>query len=182
MEHLLPKPTEMNFDSGNLPVTWRKWKQTMQLYLNAVMSGKTEEQQYSTFLFVIGERGREIFNTFTWNKKTRDRVKTEEDDITVKALFQKFEDNCLPKKKLIVERRTFSTRNQQHDEKIDAYITQLRNSSSTREFGDVKEGLILYKLVDGIQRDKIRDTLLRKGAGLTLKQAIDVCRAEETIN
>ena len=95
----------------------------MQLYLNAVMSGKTEEQQYSTFLFVIGERGREIFNTFTWNKKTRDRVKTEEDDITVKALFQKFEDNCLPKKKLIVERRTFSTRNQQHDEKIDAYIT-----------------------------------------------------------
>ena len=76
----------------------------------------------------------------------------------MKALFQKFEDNCLPKKKLIVERRTFSTRNQQHDEKIDAYITQLRNSSSTREFGDVKEGLILYKLVDGIQSNKIRDT------------------------
>ena len=29
--------------------------------LNAVMSGKTVEQQYSTFLFVIDERGREIF-------------------------------------------------------------------------------------------------------------------------
>ena len=55
----------MNFNSGNLSATWRKCKQTMQLYLNAVMSGKTEEQQYSTFLFVIGERGREIINTFT---------------------------------------------------------------------------------------------------------------------
>ena len=61
MEHLLPQPTKMNFDPGNLAVTWTKWKQTMQLYLNAVMSGKTEEQQYSTFLFVIDERGREIF-------------------------------------------------------------------------------------------------------------------------
>ena len=28
----------------------------MQLYLHVVMSGKTEEQQYSTFLFVIGEK------------------------------------------------------------------------------------------------------------------------------
>ena len=65
--------------------------------LNAVMSGKTEEQQYSTFLFVIDERGREIFNTFTWNRKTRDVVETEENNITVKALFQKFEDYCLPK-------------------------------------------------------------------------------------
>ena len=65
MEHLLPQPTKLNFDSGNLAVTWTTWKQTMQLHLNAVMSGKTEEQQYLTFLFVIGERGREIINTFT---------------------------------------------------------------------------------------------------------------------
>ena len=50
MEHLLPKPTEMNFDSGNLAATWRKWKQTMQLYVNAVMSGKTEEEKCATFI------------------------------------------------------------------------------------------------------------------------------------
>ena len=46
----------------------------------------------------------------------------------------------------------------------------------------VKEGLILYKLVDGIQSDKIRDTLLRKGADLTPKKTIDVCRADKTTN
>ena len=58
----------------------------------------------------------------------------------------------------------------------------MRNLSSTCEFGNVKEGLILYKLVDEIQSDKIRDTLLRKGADLTLKKVIDVCRADETTN
>ena len=134
--------------------------------------------QYSRFLFVIGETGREIFNTFSWNKKIRDGVETEEDDITVKALFQRFEDYCLPKKNLIVKRRRLFTRNQQHDETIYAYITQLRNLSSTWKFEDVKEGLILYKLVDKIQSDKIRDTLIRKGADLTLKKAIDVCRTD----
>ena len=97
----------MNFDSGTLAATWRKWKQAVQLYLNAVMSRKTEELQYSTFLFVIGEHGREIFNTFTQNKKIRDGVETEE-DITVKALFPKFEDYCLPKNNLIAEEGDFS--------------------------------------------------------------------------
>ena len=58
----------------------------------------------------------------------------------------------------------------------------MRNIPSRSEFGDVKDGLILYKLVDGIQSDKIRDTLLRKGADLTLKKAINVCRADETTN
>ena len=58
----------------------------------------------------------------------------------------------------------------------------MRNLPSTSKFGDVKEGIILYKLVDGIQSNKIRDTLLRKGADLTLKKVIDVRRADETAN
>ena len=45
----------MNFDSGNLAATWRKWKQTMQMYLNAVISGKTEEQQYSSLFVLVKE-------------------------------------------------------------------------------------------------------------------------------
>ena len=102
--------------------------------------------------------------------------------MVLKALFQKFEDYCLPKKNLIVEGRRFFTRNQQHDETIDAYFAQLKNLSLTCEFGDLKEGLTLYKLVNGIQSNKIQDTLLRKGAELTLKKTIDVCRAEETTN
>ena len=124
----------------------------------------------------------EKYLNFHMEQEDKSGAETEENNITVKALFQKFEDYCLPKKNFIVERRRFFTRNQQHDETIDAYFTQLRKLSSTCEFGDIKEGLILYKLVDGIQSDKIRDTLLRKGADLTLKKAIDVCRADETTN
>ena len=45
----------MDFDASNLADAWKKWKQTMQLYLNAVMKQKTEEEKYSVFLFIIGE-------------------------------------------------------------------------------------------------------------------------------
>ena len=120
-----------------------------------------------------------------WKRKRNEKMKdgggTKEDDITVKALFLKLEEYCPPKKNLIVKRRKFFTRNQQH-ETIDAYITKLRNVSSACEFGDAKEGLILYKLVDGIQSYRIRGTLLRKGADWILKRAIDLCRADETTN
>ena len=88
----------MNFDSGSLAATWRKWKQTMQFYLNAVMSGKAEEEQSSIFLFVIDERGREIFNTFAWNKKIRDGVETEEDDIYDESNFKSLETTVYQRK------------------------------------------------------------------------------------
>ena len=180
MEHLLPRPTEMEFDASNLADTWKKWRQTMQLYLNAVMVGRTEEEKYSVFLFVIGDKGREIFNTWTWEKKRdADNIPTDVDDITVKLLMEKFEAYCLPKKNLVIERRKFFTRNQRPDESIDAFITELKNLSSTCEFQDVRDGLIVYKIVDGIESDNVRDTLLRKGSNLTLDKAIETCRADE---
>ena len=40
----------------------------------------------------------------------------------------------------------------------------------------------MYKLFNGIQSNKIRDTRLRNEADLTFKKAVDVYRADETIN
>ena len=69
------------------------------------------------FLFLIGEQGRDIFNTIEWDKKVDAQGdQTEEDDIMVKKLFKRFEDYCLPKKNLVVERRKFFWKNQHDDE------------------------------------------------------------------
>ena len=146
MEHL-PTPIEMDFDASNLADVWKKWEQTMQLYLNAVMKQNTEEEKFSVFLFIIGEKGREIFNTQTWERKfDENNQPTDEDDITIKLLMEKFEAYCLPKKNLVIERRFF-TRNQQPEETIDGYITELRNLLLACEFQN-RDGLILHKLFD----------------------------------
>ena len=60
------------------------------------------------------------------------------------------------------------------------YVTELKNLSSTCEFETINEGLILYKIVDGIRSSRVRDVLLRKGTDLTLEKAINICRTDET--
>ena len=51
------------------------------------------------FLFIIGEKGKEIFKTWTWGKKKDENNQTsDEDDSTIKLLMAKFEAYCLPKK------------------------------------------------------------------------------------
>ena len=97
----------------------------------------------------------------------------------MKKLFKRFEECCLPKKNLVVERRKFFWKNQHDDETFDQFMTELRNLASTCEFGDLYENLLLYKVVDGIRSEKIRDVLLRKGVEMTLEKAINICRTEE---
>ena len=93
--------------------------------------------------------------------------------------MEKFEAYCLPKKNLVIERRKFFIGDQQPEETIDGYITELKNLSSTCEFQDTRDGLILYKLVDGIESNQVRDVLLRKCSNLSLEKAIEICRADE---
>ena len=126
------------------------------------------------FLFLIGEQGRDIFNT-EWGKKVDAQGnQIEEGDIVVKKLFQRFEEYCLGKKNLMVKRKFF-WKNQHNDETFDQFMTELRNLASTCELGDLHESLLLYKVMDGIRSDKIRDVLLRKGVEMTLEKAINIC-------
>ena len=176
---LLPKPREMDFNSSNLAAAWKKWRQNMEFCLTDMIRGKIEEEKYSVFLFLIGKQGRNIFNTTEWVKKAdASGNQTEEDDITVKKLFKRFREYCLPKKNLVVE-RTFFWKNQYDDETFDQFMTELRNLSSTCEFGDLNESLLLYKVVNGIILDKIRYAPLRKGIEMTLEKAITIWRTEE---
>ena len=65
------------------------------------------------------------------------------------------------------------------EQTLDGYITELRNLSSTCEVQDIRDGLILYKLVDGIKLTQVRDVLLWKGSNLNLEKAIEICRVDE---
>ena len=101
---------------------------------------KTEEEKYTTVLFVVGERGREIFNTWTW-EKLRDAAgnETDKDDITVAVLFNKFEEYCTPRKNLVVERWRFFLRSQEMEESIDSFVTELRNLAATCEIDAIRD-------------------------------------------
>ena len=49
------------------------------------------------------------------------------------------------------------------EEIIEFYVTQLRILATKCEFETVRDGLILYMVVDGIRSDQLRNISLRKG-------------------
>ena len=170
MERLQP-PGALNL-SGNLSENWRRFKQQFQIYLIATgIDQKEEKIKASTFLHVIGPEALEIFNTFTFQNQ--------DDKEKLQPIMDKFETYCNPRKNITYERHIFNMRNQQAGENIDAYVTDLKNKAKLCEFGDLQESLIRDRIVCGVKTDTVRARLLRE-PDLSLRKAIDICRAAET--
>ena len=77
MEHIKP-PNEMDFstmDGTSVAEKWRRWRQTMELFIELSMSDKSEKEKCSAFLYIIGQAGRDIFNAFVLTAEERDKVK-----------------------------------------------------------------------------------------------------------
>ena len=166
-------PGELNFESTNLSEAWAKWKRSMQYYLVATCKDKSEDEKVAVFMCTIGRRGQDIRETFEFEMD-----KDGEDIVTVRMLFQKFEQYCTPRKNLIVERHRFLTRNQEQSETIDQYVTELKTLATSCEWGDIKDDLICSRIVSGIVSTRVRERLLREPE-LKLPRAIEICQANE---
>lgn len=81
------------------------------------MHKRDENDKCSAFLYVIGQDGREIFNTMTISQDDKDKIK---------PLFKKFKDYCAPRENITVWRHKFYTRQQGKTETIDQYVTDFR--------------------------------------------------------
>ena len=59
-------PSELSFDTdGNLSATWKKWKEHFNFYITATEAeGKTDKIKTSMLLTLIGEKGRELYESF----------------------------------------------------------------------------------------------------------------------
>ena len=73
----------------------------------------------------------------------------------------------------------FFKRGQGPEETFDAFMTDLRNLASPCEFANIKDGMLLYKIADGLNQENLRDKILCKGGDITLITAIEMRRAEE---
>lgn len=165
----LQPPSALSFE-GNLAENWKLWEQKFELFL--VASGfckKAEDVQCATFLHVAGEEAVKVYNTFVF---------TPDESNKLAEFKKKFKDYCEPRKNLPYIRHLFFTRAQGQAENIDAYVTDLKNKAKDCEFGDLHDSLIRDRIVCGVSEDQTRARLLRE-TDLTLKRAIDICRANE---
>ncbi|CAB4044721.1 Transposon Ty3-G Gag-Pol poly, partial [Paramuricea clavata] len=166
----------MNFsdiEQIDLAERWRRWPEPMELYLRLNMAESAEKEQCDAFRYIIGQDGRDIYNTMAFTVHEVDKI-----DI----LFAKFEEYCKPRKNIIMERYKFNTRVQRKNETADQYVTELKLIAKNCNFGSLKDELIRNRLVYGTNSERIKERLLRGEEELTLVKALKICRADEQSN
>lgn len=166
----LKAPDRLNFDSPNLSQTWKKWREEFTLYADLALADKDDKHKVKMFRYLIGNRGREVYDTLTFVEV--------EDERTLQTVIEKFDAYCNPMKNESVERYKFNSRNQQPGESIYNYVTELKLVAANCGYGEIEESLIRDRIVCGIKDTSLRERLLRE-TNLTLKSCLDICRASE---
>ena len=152
MEDFRPPPS-MSFD-GNVSENWRKWRQQLTLYLSATeKDAKSDKIKLSILLHCIGEKGREIYNCFTFESN--------DDKMKFSKILEKFDEYCNPRKNLTFLRYKFFTYRQKEGENFDDFMTQLKKLSADCEFGELKDSLIRDVIIIGVSDNRLRERLLR---------------------
>ncbi|RWS19244.1 GagPol-like protein, partial [Leptotrombidium deliense] len=166
----IPIPAPMNFN-GNVNQDWKRFHREFTVYSTASrLKDCDTEQQQATFLAIAGSEAQRIFTTLTVNPKESDKLK---------AVIDAFETYCKSRCNVTFARFTFNKRMQREGETFDSFLTDIRILAKDCDYSTVEESLLTDRIVIGVRDDTLRANLLRKSK-LSLKDAIDMCRASES--
>ena len=156
-------------DPTNLAVRWRRWKRSFNLYLLA-RGVANDQQKVALLLHTAGPELQELYFTLVGEEEK----KSFED--CVKFLDEYF----IPKVNLPFERHQFRQMTQSVGERVDQFVSRLRNKASTCEFADVDEA-IRDQLIEKCNDPKLQRRFLGK-TNATLKDLKDIARAYEAVD
>lgn len=164
----VPAP-KMDWDSSNLPDAWRRFKQHVELMFTGPLKSSSEEQKCSFLLLWIGDKGRDISNTWTL---TEDQAKK------LQTYYDSFSAYLTPKANPIFARYKFHEKTQASGESFEHFVTDLK--LLVKDCGyDKSEEMVRDRIVFGTNSPHVREKLLSQGPELTLDKAIDIARSYE---
>lgn len=177
----LQPPHELNLSTGsNVALNWKKFRKAYVNYeLATGLSDKPAKVRLATFLHVIGEAGLEKYESF--NLKL-DEDDNEERDV-IKIVLQKFDDDCKPRTNILVERYNFLKREQEMNEDIDHYVTQLKLLIASCEYPNEEEAIrdqVVLNMNDSTAREKILDKAQFDSKVPDLNQVVNMIKNYES--
>ena len=117
-------------DATNLAVRWKRWKRSFNLYLTA--KGVTNDhQRVALLLHTGGAELQELYFTLV----------DEEEEKSFEAFVRVLDEHFVPKANLPFERHQFRQMSQQNSEKVDQFVSRLRQRATTCEFANVDEAI-----------------------------------------
>ena len=170
MAELVQRPKELTL-SGNIAENWRKFKRQWDLYSDATeVEKKTPKQQVAIFLNVAGVEATELYDS--WETIPAD-------DLTLKAVTDKFQTHCQGVVNIVIYRYKFWSRNQKEGEKFINYYQELRTLIADCEYGELKNDMLRDKICVGIRSDSIRERIFREKAEITLMKVLQIIESAE---
>ena len=112
----IPQPA-INWESANLVDTWKKFKQHIELIFEGPLADKDEKVKITYLLLWIGDKGRDIYNTW---KLSEDEKKS------LKAHYDKFLAYVQSKTNSLLARCKFRHETKGMNESVEQFITRLK--------------------------------------------------------
>ena len=179
-EHLVNSPL-MNWEAEDLDREFRRFKQHCNFVFKGPLEQKSEIVKCNYLMSFIGDRGRDIYMTFTWTPAIEAVLGENEavvtpgiaaENETLEGIFAKFENYVAPKRNQIRATVVFNRRKQNETERFDGFVTDLRRLVKDCGFGQMEDRMLRDAIVLRAYHAKVREKCLDKGDELTLQMAV----------
>ena len=165
-----PEKLKITDEATSLAQNWRRFFRGWNNYEIATnLRAESGEFRCAIFMTMCGSDAIELFDSFKFAEGES------EEDIAV--VLKKFEDYCVETTHEAYESFRFHSRDQEQSESIDAFVAELRKLAKGCNFLE-EDRMIRDRILVGVKSKKTQGKLL-EDSKLTLKAAIDTCRALE---
>lgn len=163
----IPTPC-MDWNSTNLVDSWKTFQQHVQLIFDGPLKDKDDAIKISYLLIWIGDKGRDVFNTWTLNNDEKKELNT---------YYTCFMQYVQPKLNPVFSRFKFNNKIQ-GQLSIEQFVIRLRLLAKDCQYND-PDKMIRDRIVFGTNSSKIREKLINEGDKLTLDKAIQIAQSHK---
>jgi hypothetical protein len=165
----IPFPPPMKM-SGTLSTEWKRFRGQWENYVVAINLSDDSARRAAVFLACVGTEAYEVFQTFEFDEEAHRK--------DIQKVIDAFDKYCVGEINVTYERYMFNRRDQDTAESLDTFLNDIRRLIRTCEYGELGNSILRDRIVMGIRDDATRRKLLQTRK-LDLKQAIDICKANE---
>ena len=167
----------MNWQAIDLDREWARFKQHCEFTFNGPLAGKSEKEKVNYLMTFIGDKGREVYGTFTWNPA---HGNTPAENDTLKGVYKKYADYVKPKHNEIRATVKFNRRRQEPNERFDEFVTAMRILVKDCGYDTLENRMLRDGIVLRSKHPAVMEKCFDKGEELTLDMAINIGRNYET--
>ncbi|VDI15831.1 Hypothetical predicted protein [Mytilus galloprovincialis] len=146
----------MNWDSGDLPGTWKAFKTHCEFMFQGPLKKKQGDEKCAYLMIWVSEKGRNVY--ITWDMTAEDQKKLEK-------YYENFEAYVKPKSNQVFSSYKFQCRLQKTNETCEEFVTDLKVLVKDCQYAN-PDRMVRDRIVFGTKSSKVREKLIMKGQNL----------------